>query len=294
LSIFWPVLLLILPYLIWNTTVYGSIVPISGFLKTTFPVPGLHVAWLNGLKAVGVLLLVAYAASALSYLRKTDDGLSRVLIVLTGGASLHLVYTVIFMNWAVFGWHFVGCLVPGVIGLAYLVRPAMSFLPQAARVAVAALVISTTSGLLVRRYVEPDSSFRAAAIAGGKWAKEHLPEDAILGMKDSGAFTYFSGKRVVNLDGVANSMAYQRALCSGGVEIFLARLDVRYIVQHAVNVDKIRNGYGSFEQVYPCHLRGGEDGRLVLNESQEIYRGPEYYDDGVLVSLVVWRAGWTE
>jgi hypothetical protein len=292
LSIFWPVLLLILPYLIWNTTVYGSMVPISGLLKTTFPVPALHVEWLYGLKAVWLLLLFAYAASALSCLCKTDDGLSDVLVVLTVGASLHVIYTVIFMNWAVFGWHFVGCLVPGVIGLAYLVRPAMSFLPQAGRVAMAALVLCTTSGLLVRRYVEPDSSFRAAAIAGGRWAKEHLPEDAVLAMKDSGAFTYFSGKRVVNLDGVANSIAYQRALCSGGIENFLGRLNVGYIVQHAVNVDKIRTGYGSFEQAYPCHLRGGEDGRLVMKESQEVFRGPEYYDDGVLVRLVVWRARW--
>lgn len=50
---------------------------------------------------------------------------------------------------------------------------------------------------------------RVTQLEGARWIADHLPEDARLGAFNAGILSYFSGRTVVNLDGVVNREAYR-------------------------------------------------------------------------------------
>ena len=119
------------------------------------------------------------------------------------------------------------------------------------------------------------SRSRAARRASG--SRRTCPPDALLAMKDSGIFSYFAQRRVMNLDGVANSFEYaQRRLRTGRLEEFVRSHGVEYVAQHSVPAAVQTGDYETFTQVYPCHLPGGNDGTLVLRRELEVYRGTPY------------------
>jgi hypothetical protein len=96
-------------------------------------------------------------------------------------------------------------------------------------------------------------------------------------MKDSGAFSYFAGRGVVNLDGVVNSFEFQETLCRGELPQYLERHHVGYVVQHAV--PELGEGfYDHFVLRYPCHFEGGHASDLTVRRDEEIYRGARYHD----------------
>jgi hypothetical protein len=47
------------------------------------------------------------------------------------------------------------------------------------------------------------------------WVREHLPPDAVLGARDAGKLGWFSGRRVVNLDGLINDQRMVEAIRDG-------------------------------------------------------------------------------
>lgn len=289
LALFWPALLLVTPYLAWNALVFGSVVPISGVLKTSFPVAGWTPAHLP-FEYLGLLLLgFAGAAFAHSTSRRADD-LVRVLAVLCVGLALHALYTVVYMRWAIFAWHFATFLPAGALGAALGMHALSTRLPPAAlRTLLGAVVVIAVLSLAVS-VSRLGRSFTVATREAGQWVARELAPDAVLGMKDSGVFTYFAERRVINLDGVANSFEYERALCAGELERFLHERGVEYIVQHSVPPYVRIGAYETFDQEYPCRLPGGSAARLTLRRDLEVYRGTPYPNDiGRLDQLFIWR-----
>jgi hypothetical protein len=49
---------------------------------------------------------------------------------------------------------------------------------------------------------ESASAIREQQTSLGRWAREHLPEDAIIGVNDTGAIAYFSGRRTFDVVGL--------------------------------------------------------------------------------------------
>jgi len=289
LALFWPTLALVVPYLAWNLLSFGHFVPISGTVKSSFP----EASFNPGLVGVeyAVLLLVALGAAAREIWRGNGrDPLVIVVGVLSIGLLLHALHTTLYMRWAVFAWHFAVFVPIGALGLAILARERAARLSRAG---VAGALCLLAAFLAVAESVSISRMSREFTVSGreaGIWAAKELPADAVLGMKDSGIFSYFSRRRVMNLDGVANSFEFATAVCSGELENFVRSHGVEYVVQHNVP-HRVRNGaYETFVQVYPCHLRGGRDGELVLRRDHEVYRGSPYANYlGDLGQLVIWR-----
>jgi hypothetical protein len=287
--VFGPGLLLVLPYLAWNTLVFGGPMPISGVLKTSFPVAGwspehLRVEYLG-------LLVLAFAGTALEVRagRRADE-LVRVLAALAVGLALHALYTVVYMRWAIFAWHFASFIPAGALGAALLARAVSTRISASAVRVLLALVLAFQMLGQTLSISRLGRSFTVASREAGLWVASALPPDAVLGMKDSGTFSYFAQRRVMNLDGVANSFEYERALCAGELEDFLRKHGVEYVAQHSVPPHVRVGGYETFTQVYPCHLPGGRDGKLELRRDLEVYRGAPYANDaGRLDQLFVWR-----
>jgi hypothetical protein len=287
LSVFWPMVALAAPYLVWNVVRFGHLVPISGALKTSHSQLGFMPENVNG--AYAVLLALALAAAALELRRPGDRALGRVLAALAAGLSLQLLHAVVFMRWAVFSWHFALFIPVGALAVGALARAVQERWPRAplrAAVALAALALVAAQAVAISRL---PLTFTGAGREAGRWVAKSLPPDAVLGMKDSGAFSFFSERRVMNLDGVVNSFEFQEALCRGELAEFLARHGVAYIVQHAVPTDVRAGSYESYVQPYPCHFTG-PGSELTLRRDDEVFRGSPYRSYfGDPEQLVIWR-----
>lgn len=289
LMLFWPTLVLVTPYLAWNQIEFGRMMPISGVLKSSFPVPGFEPSHLN-LEHAGLLLLAVGAVAREIWRGNRGDPLVRVLAVLSIGLLLHAIHSVIFMRWAVFAWHFSALIPAGVLGVALIARGAADRLPRTALIAgfaslallqVAAFAFSTS---------RIERSFTVAGREGGEWVAENLPADAVLGMKDSGIFSFFAQRRVMNLDGVANSFEFAEAVCRGRLAEFIRDRGVEYIVQHGVPSNVRSHHYETHAQAYPCGLPGGQDGVLLLQRELEVFRGSLYRNSaGEADRLLIWR-----
>lgn len=283
---FWPVLALVIPYLLWNELVFGHVVPISGILKSTFPAVGPHPAGIK-YNLLHVALVAPAALTALDLAWQGRKAAAWALGALVLGALVHILETFLFMGWAVLPTHFGTFQFLGAFGLGHLVArvgeralwPARGAALAVGGLSLAAMAWSLPKG---------DRGFALTAEAAGRWARAQLPEDAFLAMKDSGVFTFFAQRRVANLDGIISDLAYQEDLCHGRLEEHLRAAGVTHVVQHWSPLP----GYGVHEQVYPCHLAGGTPGKLDLPESAEVYRGEPYITSLGTGAVVIWRAPW--
>jgi hypothetical protein len=294
LAVFWPVLVLIVPYLAWNQLAFGHWMPISGALKTSFPVAGFEPAHVR-VEYAG-LVVIALLAVAREYRRGNGgDPLVGLLAPLAIGLALHAVWTVVYMNWAVFAWHFAACVPVGIVGAALLARDVAARIPGAlVAVALVGLLVFQVTALTVS-ISRLGRTFTVAGREAGLWVAANLPPESVLAMKDSGTFSYFAQRQVMNLDGVANSFAFAEAVCQGRLEEFVRERGVRYIAQHSVPPQVRIGAYETFVQKYPCRLPGGTDGTLELRRDLELFRGTPYANDaGRLDQLFIWRLSPTE
>ena len=76
------------------------------------------------------------------------------------------------------------------------------------------------------RAVEPQG-YHAAAL----WVRDNLPADALVGSMQGGVMSYFSERRVVNLDGVVNRAAY-RALRDKRMGDYVRQQGIDYVVEY--------------------------------------------------------------
>jgi len=90
----------------------------------------------------------------------------------------------------------------------------------------------------VRGFVDPTLlSIQQANRDAGLRMRERLPDDAVAASWDAGVVGYFAQRRVVNIDGVVNSVEYYRTMADGTYLAFLRCERVGYIVNHGVDVD---------------------------------------------------------
>jgi hypothetical protein len=290
LATFWPAVALVAPYLAWNWLVFGHVVPISGALKTSHSQPSWNPTSVNPWFLL--LLGLAFLAAALELRRPDGRALGRLLAVLAGGLALQALHALVFMHWAVFAWHYALAIPVGAIALAALAREAQERLPAALlpwAIGGAVAVVAATQAIAISRL---HLTFTGASREAGEWVAKSLPPDAVLAMKDSGAFSYFARRRVVNLDGVVNSFEFEETLCRGELREYLARHGVAYVAQHAVP-DGVRAGdYETHLQIYGCHFAGGRDSELSFAKAREVYRSTPYRSyQGAEDQLIIWGIG---
>jgi len=289
LAVFWPAVVLVTPYLAWNLLAFDHLMPISGALKTSFPEASIKLTNLN-IEHAGLYLLVFGTVGLEIWRGNGRDPFVKLLALLSIGLVLHALFTVLYIRWGAFSWHFATSIPVGALCAAVLVRHAAARLPRSlVMAAVAAFALFQIAALAISISRLGDT-FTVASREAGEWVAVNLPPDAVLGMKDSGNFSYFSRRRVMNLDGVANSFEYANAVCRGRLEDFVRSHGVEYIAQHSVP-RRVRIGaYETIKLIYPCHLPGGRDSELVLRRSLEVFRGTPYKDNaGFPDQLFIWR-----
>jgi len=230
------------PYLAANLAWTGHAMPISGAIKSTFPVPdGTDaLAKLGSLGRNGVI--AAVLALALALLPTVSGPARRLLWVLSGATLAHAGYVVLFTAplWSThydYYW-MTGLLTQACVGgllMAQFVRLLPSF-SEAARgrlgLGLMGLFALLAVGLAADR-----------ALDGGSWAPENssvrlgrtlgdaLPADARVFVADApGRLAWFSGLSVVPADGLTHDRAYGPDLDALGLTAWMAGSGISHVV----------------------------------------------------------------
>jgi hypothetical protein len=129
-----------------------------------------------------------------------------------------------------------------------------------------------------------------AAVYNALWAREHTTETDVFAMTDSGDFAFFSCRRVINLDGLANNMEYQRAIADRRVNQYLRSNRVKYLVQHAIHHhDEVVQGrYDALVLYFDSQKFGVSGDGVLVRKQDEEYRSPPYFDGADRVVLLIW------
>jgi len=264
-----PFLLITAPFFVWNYLEFGSIAPISGSVKSSFPVvrESLH---LEGDSQIGLAMLVLLSlCTFLSFRRRSneDSALTSPLVLVTFACWLHFAYAFLFMDWGVYWWHFTLSAVSLSIAIPaalYSLKLTSRHITHFGALALAAFCIVLQLQVTMNRYDRHLVWLEAA-----QWAKENTAETAIFAIKDAGLFRYFSDRQVVNLDGKANGLSYWRSVRNGSVDSYLGDVGVRYIGE--INA-------GCFDQkcFIRIHVPRQPDVFLEMMDQGLIYSGRPY------------------
>jgi len=291
------------PYLFANLRDFGHAVPISGTLKSSFPHAGWYVSRFN-VKGQDLMVLAASVATSVAYLfgwavsrRKERPAFLRTLLpAFAAGLLVHVLYSSVFMKWGVFSWHFVLERLGLSLMMPVLVGAVVSRIRSAERVLWPALLLLLTAASVLpiaRRDWRTDYShgWTVQAYRAARWARLHTPADAVFAMKDAGNFGYFSRRRVMNLDGLVNTFAFQDSLAAGRFEGFLRSRGVQYLVQHAIydRPDIVDGSYASWRYDSWSALHDRPGGSLTLRAVDEVYRSEPFTDAGHPSVFLVWR-----
>ena len=317
------------PYLLANRIFFGALMPISGQLKSTFPVPhpGSSLTSIQTfgkipiftvLLDVGYLLWFGLRRAETRTLGAQERYLRSCVAVLGAGVILHFLHEALFMKWAVMSWHFMLGIpfVGGVFAVALAAwarRGNGTHWTARSRVAMACLALLT--GVQMYRHLTSDGGalWHVRSYDTAVWIRANTPEGSVLAMKDAGILGYFSQRGVVNLDGVVNDMDYQHALADRRLGAYFHDHGVSYLVQHAF-LTKERQGSsgarsgiewsaggseanvntGGYERValrFLSRRYGTMSDPIKLLRSGEVFRSEPYEEEKEATQVVVWALG---
>ena len=287
-----------IPYLIFNLVYFDSIMPISGRLKSTFPHISLSLKLLydclNKVTVIALLSILWITIAKYKNIKYAGRPLSGIIIIFGLTVLSHFLHTVFFMNWAVFSWHY--SLYIFFIFLVFLepIEIILVRLQKSKRMTFAVIIFLIINAfgirdVCTRMQVDESSNWRIPVYHSAVWAKQNSNINTVFAMSDAGIFSYFSERRVINLDGLVNNLAYQDVLKKQQLKSYLKEREVEYIVQHSVwDQTEVTNGeYKQFENYYISRLYEGAFDYIILEKKDEVYRSDKFYDGPYKSALII-------
>lgn len=305
---YWPCvatfLALILPYIAWNYTTFGHVSPISGALKSSFPMPNFEFHFdVTSLPYVFfflvVIALIGFDCMRRNgYLRSTvfpswrNSGRHMLLGGLLLGCFFHLLWTQLFMSWGVYQWHFIAYVPVLVVCYTFISRVILEqpiFKQWSSSMVIGALALVAVS-YTVLLVIEKGNHHHERLVAA-EWVQENLPGEEAFLLGDGGAFAYFSGRKTVNLDGLINGYEFQESIAQGRLMQFLENDNVRYLANAFSACDYQQQDI--VVQAYKGKNRAAPIGYVFRGEtSAEVYAGlPSVHrpvSKGKVICFVIW------
>jgi len=220
------------PYLAWNLLTFGSLMPISGAVKSAKISIGFAKLGRQGLTVGAFALLAALAARA-------GDSRRWILRILAAGCLAHLAFLVVTMEF-IWTWYFAGELLTASLGLAFIADRIDACVRTASegraaflwRALPALCIVVAFSAALVRRIpmlFEPESDFWY--IEAAKTIDKVVPEGAGLATTSSpGSIAYFSHRAIFAFDGLTLDFAYHHEAGRLGLAPYLASKGIHYLI----------------------------------------------------------------
>lgn len=289
----------VIAYMLLNLWRCGAVFPISAELKSSFPaISGGGLAFLTWREFVfGGAAAVWLTVAAVRRARGLPAVAADVAVsVLAGWVLLHLLHTVLFLDWAIFSWHFVHY---GLFAAAALAVAGAGFAPLLSRgrawrvlywFGIAAMVLAA-GARLARRADLPVPNWHTTAYEGALWARDNTPPEAVFAMTDAGLFSLFSGRRTINLDGIVNDRAFQEVLAGGSLGGYLRSNGVEYLAQHALfgRQDVLAGEYSGLEMRFRGRKHDRWSDPLVVSDADEVYRSRFYRSGDDRTLLLIWK-----
>jgi hypothetical protein len=295
----------ILPYMTFNLVSFGSIMPISGGLKTSFPhISGPYYAFSRLTKrnwgeiSVTAVYFVWFIVQRMrsAYGRDKRNYFRTGMAVLALAVLMHFLHTVLFMKWAIFRWQFATYTLLVVMVISEPVEYLMSGrLFRNSRIlywGLSSLMIIAGCLVVARRHTQPlELNWTVESYRAALWSRQNSDETDVFAMKDAGIFGYFCQRRVINLDGVVNTMEYQDILKERRLNEYLDEHKVRYLVQHAFfRREDITDGrYDTYSMSYPSHKYESESDEITLRKEDEVYRSGVFWDGPHRTVFLIFR-----
>jgi hypothetical protein len=284
---------LLTAYVASNMVFFHHPLPISGYIKTSFPHIAFSRSYLRSYLAYYGLLLAGYVGTGLALRMRSP--VAPTLAALSVGGTMQGLYVLLFSPHGVYWWHFVSLLPGGLLAFAVILDAASAALGDASRawwqslaaitagVVLAGAIVSSLVGRSADGVHYANSGWRIEAERAATWANRQVPRGAMLAMRDSGGFGYYANDPVMNLDGVMSSYGYYRDLCAGRALDQMRAAGVRYVAYHNLSV----RPYRQFILGLSC-FRNGHATALRFTPADEVYSGRRYWA-GRYVRFVIWR-----
>lgn len=227
------------PWVLYTLATTGHLVPVSGAIKSTFPVPDLSdpllkVGWTGVAAALGSGVALGFAAVRPE---------RRVLLGSLGaGGLIHAVYTALFTGplWSTFVPYYwiVGTaaagLAMGELLVLYLAR-LPSIPPDKRRVLVGVIAAGLALAGLGRA---GQSIFQQdPTIELGRWIGTELPDARVAVLDAPGRIAWFSGRPVFAFDGLTRDHGFSEALVSQGAEGWARAHGITHLVAYDVPIE---------------------------------------------------------
>ena len=294
-----------MPYLIYNFLEFGKVMPISGELKSSFPQIELSLVFGNSFSKrylLFALFALVYFLVKVLFLKKnfkspiSHRNFSLFMLVFSSSIILHFIHTILFMKWAVFGWHFL----PYALFLSLAVSEictaliSLKVFRKTLRLfwfGFLALVIVCSIVLKNRNDMNIDESWQVASYRTAVWAKNNTESEKIFSMIDAGIFGFFSERRTINLDGLVNSLEYQEVLRNKKLNEYFEENNVSYFVQFVLKdyQDAFNNGYKKYSRTIPSYKYNVESDEIHMLEENEIYRSFPIKLFSYEVVFLIWK-----
>lgn len=307
LIIFIPASIIALPYLLWNYFSFGHITPISGSLKHSFPKLSFTFEHFIEFKEFSTIFIFAILYFILIFLKlKSLNSLipnkdyQAVLVISALYVTLHFLDTLFYMKWAVFRWHFAGYIVFIVLVIPLIINVAKKilndffghrFVDKIKYISITILItVSFLSQFIsIKRSIE--NRFQYEGYKEALWIKDNTSQNDIFMLEDAGIISYFSERRIINIDGVINNFEFQKYLEEGSFLQYIKKNNIKYFIHHAFwdNPDVRSGNYDKYLFKSYSHLYDVFGGTLTLNKSDEIYRSKEYNHFGRKTIFAIWK-----
>lgn len=236
-----PALAVCVPYLLWNYSLTGHFQQISGLVKDLYVSPYswerivfkglselpksivLRPLWLNVFMVVWPCLFLFVLVRCRPLPRFLGD---ERLYLLGSFSIVAVIYYMLSYSERISAWHFMVPWVTVQILFAHLLKATYDFAGQWqwGPTVVATLVIAMAMNqavqipLFVYRGTKIHPYYLTATDYGKEladWISHNVPKDAKVGVFNAGYLGFFSGRTVVNLDGLANGVELYRYLKDG-------------------------------------------------------------------------------
>lgn len=270
-------------YIAFNVVTTGHVLPVSAAVKRAFVVP-FSVSWAastgNGNLAITALALAPIVISMLALFWGARDQNKLAVRQIVSAIVLAAISVVIYYTYLVtyasnfFRWYFAMPLAASAWVAVHWLSQREFKLHLTGRMSIVAsiaavLVVFASNALFVRFVASSSKSTSWHLMQIAQKLDEVTQPCDVAAVYDAGVIGYFSSRRVINLDGLANSYTYLdeyrrpgkllEYLEKQGVSVYLLR------DQHANNSGEVASGQYEFVQFAP-------DARLKLRRQDELFR----------------------
>lgn len=236
----------------------GSLLPLSGSLKSSFPVLGPH--WQSNLFLplkmfiAAILVLGAYLGWVL-WRKETPEVMPVALWV--GCVALYL-YNGLFVS-DIGAWYWALPFFALAVGAGLWVRDlfAVALLPRFAAAAWCVVLAAAAGGVICSHLLRPGDDWISPHIAAALYLDaQAMPGDAAGELKD-GVFAFYARLPVYNLTGLGNNREYADALRQGTLRQYMEKRHIVYVAAGSVYSGvQVPGALGGFDCSRPFYNNG--------------------------------------